>query len=272
MNYRHAFHAGNFADLVKHAALLRLLAHATARPEPLLVLDTHAGAGDYDLRQARTGEAAAGVGRLMVEPSPPVFELLRRAVKARNPGGGTRFYPGSPRLIASALRPGDGYLGFELRPDDHNLLRTMLKATRGRAEAVRADGYLAVRERLPARHANALVLIDPPYESGDEYEQVAEAVAAAVHRAPSAVICVWAPLKDLETFDSLVRALEAQSVPTPLIAETRLRPLIDPMRLNGCALVLVNAPAALEPELADIVRWTAQRLGEPGGEGRVWRP
>jgi 23S rRNA (adenine2030-N6)-methyltransferase len=141
VNYRHAFHAGNFADLVKHAALLRLLRMATARPEPLFVLDTHAGAGLYDLRAARTNEAAQGVGRLMVEPSPPIFEPLRRAVAALNPSGGATRYPGSPRLIADALRPADRLVACELRPDDHSLLR-------GRAEADPRSGRGAPHRRL----------------------------------------------------------------------------------------------------------------------------
>jgi 23S rRNA (adenine2030-N6)-methyltransferase len=101
---------------------------------------------------------------------------------------------------------------------------------------------------------------------------VVEAVGAVAGRAPAAVVCVWAPLKDLETFDGFVRALEALGLESLLVAEARLRPLSDPMRLNGCALVLLNAPPELEPELAAIVGWTAERLGEGGGAGRVWRP
>lgn len=271
MNYRHHFHAGNFADLVKHAALLHLLAEAQARREPLFVLDTHAGAGAYDLSQARTGEAAAGVVRLMAEPSPPVFDPLRRAVAALNPDGPVRLYPGSPRLIADALRPADRFLACELRPDDHAALRAALKGRRN-AEALLSDGYAAVRQRLPSGHPNALVLIDPPFERGDEYAQAASAVEAALRRAPAAAICLWTPLKDLETFDALVRQLEDLDTPDLLVAETRLRPLRDPLRLNGCALVLANAPANIDGPLGEIVRWTAARLGEAGGEGRVWRP
>lgn len=271
MNYRHQFHAGNFADLVKHAALLHLLAEATARPEPVFVLDTHAGAGLYDVSESRTGEAASGVGRLMAEPAPPAFEPLKRAVRARNPGGALRFYPGSPRLIADALRPGDRYVACELRPDDHAALRSALQGGRGRIEALRTDGYAAVAERLPVKTANALVLIDPPYERGDEVQNVEAAVATALQRAPAAAICVWAPIKDLEGLDALVRRLESRSTDL-LVAEVRLRPLHDPLKLNGSALLLVNAPSSLEPPLAEIVRWTAERLGEGGALGRVWRP
>jgi 23S rRNA (adenine2030-N6)-methyltransferase len=269
LNYRHVHHAGNFADLVKHAVLLHLLAAATARAQPLFLLDTHAGAGVYALADSRTGEAAAGVARLMDRRAPAVFDPLKRAVTRLNGGGPVRSYPGSPRLIADALRPADEYVACELRPDDHaQLQRTLAGAP---AEALRADGYLAVRNLLPVGHANALVLIDPPYERGDEYAQAVAAVGAALARSPVAQVCLWAPLKDLETFDRLVRELEALDPPDLLLVECRLRPLIDPLKLNGCALALVNAPAELEPGFADIADWTAEVLGDPGGEGRVWR-
>ena len=270
LNYRHHFHAGNFADLIKHAALLQLLALAQRRREPLLVLDTHAGAGMYDLSLARTGEAAAGVVRMMGERSPPVFEPLRRAVERLNSGVPVRRYPGSPWLIRETLRPADRYLACELRADDHAELRRVLNGSRN-AEALLADGYAALRNRLPAGHPNALVLIDPPFERGDEYAQVASAVEAALDRAPAAALCVWTPLKDLETFDALIRRLEGLDLADVLIAEVRLRPLKDPLRLNGCALVLVNAPAGVEGPLSEAATWTANRLGDPGGAGRVWR-
>lgn len=271
MNYRHHFHAGNFADLVKHAALLHLMEAAQTRAEPLFVLDTHAGAGIYDLSQTRTAEASAGVLRLMAEPSPPAFEPLRRAVAALNPGGPVRLYPGSPRLIADRLRPEDRYLGCELRADDHASLQAALKGRRN-AQVLLADGYAVLRERLPTGLSNLLLLIDPPFERGDEYAQAASAVGAALRRAPAGVVCLWTPLKDLETFDALVRRLEDMDAPDLLVAEVRLRPLRDPLKLNGCALVLANAPPRMEAPLVEMVRWTAERLGEPGGKGRIWRP
>mgnify|MGYP002779588120 CR=1 FL=1 len=272
VNYRHVHHAGNFADLVKHAALLHLLAEVTARPEPLLVIDTHAGAGLYPLADSRTGEAEAGVVRLMAEPSPPLpFAPLIAAVRRLNGDGSLLRYPGSPLLIAEALRPGDRLIACELRPDDGAALTRSLSPLGRRAECLQADGYLALRNRLPPDATNALLLIDPPYERGDEYAQAVRAIGAALDRAPRAVVCLWAPVKDLETFDALVRDLE-RIAPGLLVAECRLRPLTDPLRLNGCALALINAPATCEPVLAEIMAWTAARLGQRGGAGRVWRP
>jgi 23S rRNA (adenine2030-N6)-methyltransferase len=144
MNYRHAFHAGNFADLLKHAVLLSLLQAMTRDAAPLQVLDTHAGAGVYDLggeAALKSGEAQAGIIRLMAEPeTPPVFDALKAQVRRLNPKGAVRLYPGSPVLAVQTLRKGDAYLGCELRPDDHALLAQTL-AKQGLGRALLADGY-----------------------------------------------------------------------------------------------------------------------------------
>ncbi|MDB5428103.1 MAG: hypothetical protein JWR43_2078, partial [Phenylobacterium sp.] len=166
MNYRHAFHAGNFADLVKHAALLQLLARLTAATGPLSVIDTHAGRGLYDLagpEAKKSGEADAGIVRLMSAPGAPAeFAPLTAAVRTLNAGGPARRYPGSPWLIAQALRPGDSYLACELRPEEHAALRELMKARRG-VRTLCADGYDAAVAQVPASGL-ALVLIDPPFE------------------------------------------------------------------------------------------------------------
>jgi 23S rRNA (adenine2030-N6)-methyltransferase len=184
LNYRHAFHAGNFADLVKHAALLALLAEAQADKAPLTVIDTHAGRGVYDLGGAeaqRSGEAEAGVGRLLAaEDAPGVFAQLLAAVRRLNGDGPVRRYPGSPWLIAEALRPQDRYAACELRPEEHAALRKALEGRRG-VETVCADGYRTAAARVPAA-GRPLVLIDPPFERGDDYANCVDAVAAILRR------------------------------------------------------------------------------------------
>ena len=265
MNYRHAFHAGNFADLVKHAALLRLLAESTATGAPLTVIDTHAGRGLYDLAGAdarKSGEADAGVARLMAATdAPPDFLPLIAAVTALNPGGDVRRYPGSPWLIANALRPSDRYVACELRPDEHEALRV---AMRGRAgvRTLNADGYAAAIEECPSR-GRVLVLIDPPFEKPDDYRRIVETLAALRAKNPTVQALVWLPIKDLETLDSFLRDLEDEVAMPMLAAETRIRPLTDPMKMNGCALVLVNGPK-VEAPLAAICGWVAQALGASG--------
>ena len=271
MNYRHAFHAGNFADLVKHAALLQLLAGGAADPAPLMVIDTHAGAGLYDLagpEAQRSGEAAAGIGRLAaVAEAPPEFAPLLAAVKRLNGGGPVRRYPGSPWLVAEAIRPQDRYIGCELRPPEHAQLRKALQG-RANAEALCADGFAVAPERCP-KTGRVLVLIDPPFERADDYAQVVRTVAAVLRKNAAARVLIWLPLKDLETFDAFLRDLE-DGVEAPILAaETRMRPLDDPMRMNGCALVLVGSASGFDEGLERICGWTAQTLGE-GGSGRVY--
>lgn len=271
VNYRHAFHAGNFADLVKHATLTRLLEALLAIPAPLTIVDTHAGAGGYDLDgelSRRTGEAAQGVFRLMAaDDAPAVFDALKAAVRQGNPGGDVRFYPGSPSLIAGVLRAGDRYTACELRDDDFELLRQTLSGHRG-AMALQADGFATAR-RAAGRDGRLFALIDPPFERADDYERIAETLNVVLGLDSQACVAVWLPLKDLETFDAFLRQVEpaARSL---LIAEARLKPLVDPMKMNGCAMVITNAPAGMESDLEAICGWVAGNLGEAGGRASVW--
>ena len=270
MNYRHAFHAGNFADLVKHAGLTLLLDALMVEASPLVIVDTHAGAGGYDLDgelSRRTGEAAQGIFRLMAAPAPTAFEGLKAAVSAMNPGGGVRFYPGSPSLIGASLRPGDRYTACEVRDDDVALLAETL-APYPAARAVQADGYDTAPATVPAK-GRALVLIDPPFERPDDYQRIATTIAAVRTRNPRAVVAAWLPLKDLETFDAFLRSIEAVA-PDALVAECRLRKLDNPMKMNGCALVIAGAPSGLEGALGEVCGWVAG-LGEGEGRGEAWR-
>jgi 23S rRNA (adenine2030-N6)-methyltransferase len=271
LNYRHAFHAGNFADLVKHATLLQLLARLTVGAGSLSVIDTHAGRGLYDLggvEAKKSGEAAAGVARLMAaEAAPGEFASLTSAVRSLNRGGPLRRYPGSPWLIAEALRPGDSYLACELRPDEHAALRELMKARRG-VRTLCADGYDAAVAQTPAS-GRALVLIDPPFERPDDYIRIVETLAGVRRRNGAASALVWLPLKDLETFDGFLRDLEDEVSAPLLVAETRMRPLTDPLKMNGCALVLMDAPGDMMKPLEAICGWTAATLGQ-NGERRVY--
>ncbi len=242
MNYRHAFHAGNFADLIKHAAVTLIMERLTADGGPLLVLDSHAGAGTYDLGGAfarKAGEAQGGALRLMADPAAPgVFEPLKADIRQLNPDGMVRVYPGSPWLIASRLRRQDHYLGAGL-----------------------IAAHAADRQRL-------FVLIDPPYEQADDYDRIVQAIAALRVRPQPTVTLIWAPLKDLETFDGFVRAIEALEPGPALAVETRLAPLTDPMRMNGCALVIVAPPPGIEAALQDAARWVAR--ARPDGLAKLW--
>lgn len=277
LNYRHHFHAGNFADIVKHSLLLVLLRRLTAQAGPLAVVDTHAGAGLYDLRSTqarRSAEAEAGVLQLMQASDPPAaLEALRREVRALNRNADVRVYPGSPVLALRTLRPGDSYLGCELRDDDHATLARTLRehAPPGvAATAHLADGFEAALEI--GGSTRQLVLIDPPFERGDDYERSVATVGAAAGEGRT--FAIWTPLKDLETFDAFLGAMEALNLRgcRGLAAEARLHPLDNPLRMNGCAVVVVG-PTAVVDTLAEpaqaVCEWVCQRLGGSGAKARI---
>jgi 23S rRNA (adenine2030-N6)-methyltransferase len=272
LNYRHAFHAGNFADLVKHAGLLCLLARLQSASRPLAVVDTHAGRGLYDLagpEARKSGEAEDGIARLMAaDDAPAEFAELQAAVGGLNPQSAVRRYPGSPWLIAERLRPGDSYLACELRSDEHAALQRLLGGRAG-VRTVCADGYAAAQASIPGK-GQTLVLIDPPFEQAHDYARIVETAVAVRRRNRDAVVLAWLPLKDLETFDAFLRDLEDALAEPVLVAEARMRPLADPLKMNGCALVAVGAPDALARELEVICGWTTATLGQGGG-ARVYR-
>jgi 23S rRNA (adenine2030-N6)-methyltransferase len=274
LNYRHAFHAGNFADLVKHGAITLIVDRLLALPEPLLVVDSHAGAGLYDLggeMAQKSGEARAGVLKLMAdEDAPEAFRPLKAAVLNANRDGVIRTYPGSPVLIADRLRRDDEYIGAELRPDDFTQLSQALVRSHGYARGVQNDGFNMVK--LRAGDARRLfVLIDPPFEQPDDYSRILDALGPVLKRSHPAAALIWLPLKDLETFDSFLRGLEALAPPAALAVEVRLQPLTDPMKLNGCALVILNPPPRLEAPLKAIAEWVTKAAGGPGGMAKIWK-
>ena len=280
MNYRHGFHAGNFADLAKHAALLTLLRLVRQGEASLLVIDTHAGAGAYDLSNpdfARSREAEAGIQALLGTTVPESLKPLAGYVRAKNAAAGYHdrvgIYPGSPILVLDHQRPADDYIGCELRPDDFDLLRQGIEP---RGQAVAEDGYDVAVEAADD-DKDLLYLIDPPFERADDYIRIVDCLHDILALRPDARALVWLPLKDLETYDAFLRHLErdlseGDSLTRPpqiLAAELRLRPLTNPMKMNGCALVCVNAPDGFASQLEAIARDVVAVFGEVGGIARV---
>ncbi len=277
MNYRHHFHAGNFADVMKHALWITFLGRiCSASSAPVLALETHAGAGLYDLRgpmALRSKEAADGVGRLLVDPDPPAtFDVLRRVVLEHNPDGVPTLYPGSPLITLAVLRSKDRYCGFELRAEDQLSLQTTLSRRKGpksaKAQAVLGDGYAGLGALRLSSEETLAVLVDPPFERGDEADQIAACIGRLLAVRKDAAAAIWAPIKDLESFDSLLRKLEGLEPRGLVSAEARLRPLWDPLRMNGAALVLVNGPD-IRAEAREVCEWVARVCGEGQGIGRV---
>ncbi|MBL6615806.1 MAG: 23S rRNA (adenine(2030)-N(6))-methyltransferase RlmJ [Reyranella sp.] len=276
MNYRHGYHAGNFADLLKHTALCELLRLLTAKDKKLFVLDTHAGAGGYDLagsQARRTGEAGAGIVRLAAAsrsgmPAAVARYLAAVAAYDRKFGpsdGGLRRYPGSPRLVRAALRPGDRFVVCELHPEEALALKREFAGDRA-VEVRQADGYKVLKALLPPVERRGLVLIDPPFEATDEYERLLRALRQAIRRFATGCYAVWYPIKD---DNAAVFARELAGF-KPLALEMALHG-IEPGKLAACALAVINPPWRFEEAMREALPWIAAQLG-PGVRATVSAP
>ena len=269
MNYRHGFHAGNHADALKHAALALVLQALAVKEKPFEALDTHAGRGLYDLESAeaaRSPEWRGGGGRIIEDAAaPPALGPWLDAVRAANPFGGLRWYPGSPLLIAGALRPGDTAKFCELHPEERAALEAALPP-RNAIKVFDRDGYQAVRAFLPPTARRGLTLIDPPFEQPGEYDRLAEALADGLKRFATGVFMLWRPVKDADGYRALLAALEVLGARKTLVAELRVR-AAEPGRLTGSGLVLVNPPFGLYERLTEALPYLSARLATGPGAG-----
>jgi 23S rRNA (adenine2030-N6)-methyltransferase len=274
MNYRHDYHAGNFADVLKHTALCELLRLLLSKDKKLFVLDTHAGAGGYDLggeRAARTGEADAGIARVAAAPRQGMPEAVARYLaqvaaydrKFGASGGRLRRYPGSPRLIRAALRPGDRFIACELHAEDSLALKREFAGDRA-VEVRQADGYKVLKAMLPPPERRGLVLIDPPFEATDEFERVARAVRQGLRRFATGCYAIWYPIKD-EAAAAFVGSLDA---PKRLVLELRLGGASDAGKLAACGLAVINPPWRFDEAMAEALPWIA---GVLGGKAEITR-
>lgn len=267
MNYRHAFHAGNFADCMKHALLVWLLRALQRKATPFAVLDTHAGLGRYDLaapEAERTGEWRAGIGRLLDSDDGPLADYVGLVRAAGAPAA----YPGSPALVRTLLRPGDRLLCCELHPEDHAALRALF---RGDAQVAvhHRDGWEALRALTPFPEKRGLVLVDPPFEAAGEFDRMAAGIALVAQRFRAAVQACWYPIKHRAPVRSFHAALRQGGVRDLVAAELWLREPTDPQRLNGCGLLVANPPYRFEDEGGTILAALLDRLGA-GEPGQGW--
>jgi 23S rRNA (adenine2030-N6)-methyltransferase len=274
VNYRHAFHAGNAADVFKHIVLARILEHLKAKPAPFRVVDLHAGIGLYDLtaeEARRTGEWREGVGRLYVDGScaalalPDAAEALispwRKAIAAVNDGTTLAHYPGSPEIARRLARDQDRLLFNELHPEDrHTLSRRFGREKRARIEG--QDAWQAAKAFLPPPERRGLVLIDPPYEAADETKRLLAGLAEAHRRFATGLFMLWYPIKAQADANALARRVEALNIPKMLRAEVTVRRADRGDRLNGSGLILVNPPWLLQSELRLLMPALADRLAD----------
>lgn len=268
MNYRHAYHAGNFADVLKHTVLFALIEALQAKSTPFAFIDTHAGSGCYALdstEAGKTGEYKHGIARLLFpdlhssggrsEPLPP---LLRRWLDAivRVPGNehGLRLYPGSPLQVANMMREADSAQLCELHPEEASRLRELFRQDH-RVHVHERNGYEALKALLPPKEKRGLVLIDPPYEAQEaEYRVIQQSLKLALQRWPTGVYAVWYPIKLRSQVQPFHRWLQHCGVRRVLRAELLIHPDDSPLRLNGSGMVILNAPWKLDDGLRDALR------------------
>jgi 23S rRNA (adenine2030-N6)-methyltransferase len=275
MNYRHGFHAGNFADVVKHATLARVIVHLKEKPAAFRVIDTHAGSGLYDLtgsQASRTGEWRSGIGRLRAATlDPPVRDLLAPyldAVAAFNPGGEIAAYPGSPALVRHWLRNQDRLVACELEPQAAEALAGHMRRDAG-VKAVAIDGYTALNAYVPPKERRGLVLVDPPFEQPGEFERLIDGLAGAHRKWPTGIYLLWYPLKDARATGRFARRLARLGIPRILRAELAVGARAAE-RLAGTGLIVVNPPWRLEDELKALLPALAAALAENGGVRLDW--
>jgi 23S rRNA (adenine2030-N6)-methyltransferase len=284
MNYRHAYHAGNFADVLKHIVLVHCLIHLGKKPAAYRVVDTHAGAGRYRLdagEASRTGEWKDGVGRVLAAAGSapasvkailtPYLELIAPYL---GNDGQLLTYPGSPVLAASLLRAGDQLIANELHPDDGARLKTTLASDR-QAKVMGLDGWTAIKALLPPPERRGLVLVDPPFEEPGELIRLTEGLDHGLSRFSRGTFLLWYPIKDMKPVERFRRGVrevvERHAIETVLDAELLLRPARHPDLLNGCGLVIVNPPHTLAGQLEILLPWLAKTVGDAGARGTLLR-
>ncbi|WP_313615346.1 23S rRNA (adenine(2030)-N(6))-methyltransferase RlmJ [Agrobacterium sp.] len=254
MNYRHIYHAGNFADVLKHAVLARLVRYLQNKDKAFRVLDTHAGIGLYDLSSEeaqKTGEWQTGIGKLMqAELAAPVADLLEpylSVVREMNPDGGVKLYPGSPKLTRMLLRPQDRLSAMELHPDDSRALARQFEGD-FQVRVTELDGWLALGAHLPPKEKRGLILVDPPFEIAGEYERLVDGLAKAYRRFATGTYCLWYPIKKGAPIKAFHEQLQALEIPKMLCAELSVRSDREE-GLSGSGLIIVNPPFTLKDEL-----------------------
>ena len=270
MNYRHAFHAGNFADVVKHTILTRILAYLMRKDAAFRVIDTHAGVGIYDLfgdKAGRTGEWRDGIGRVMATDLPaPVADLLAPyldAVRTQNPDGDLRYYPGSPFITRHMLREQDRLMALDLHPADAEALRQNF-AGDIQTRVNHLDGWAAMGTHLPPKEKRGLVLVDPPFEEKGEFTRMAQSLEKAHKRWPGGIYAFWYPIKEPAEVDAYIKALKNTGIPKILRLELTIRAPSTPPRLHGTGMVVVNPPFVLEEEMRKLLPVLAGLLSDEG--------
>ncbi|MER9467650.1 23S rRNA (adenine(2030)-N(6))-methyltransferase RlmJ [Mesorhizobium sp. M0482] len=259
MNYRHAYHAGNFADVVKHVVLSRLIEYLKQKDKAFRVIDTHAGIGRYDLSSTeaqKTGEWQGGIGRLvdaaLDAPAAALLAPYLEAVHSLNPDGGVKKYPGSPLIARHLMRKQDRLSAVELHPKDAARLKALFDGD-FQTRVIELDGWLALGAHLPPKEKRGLVLIDPPFEEEGEFGRLVDGLQRAHRRWPGGIYALWYPLKDRRAVAAFRKALKQTGISKLLDIGFEIRPDAVEPSLDGCGMVVVNPPFTLEGELRTLL-------------------
>lgn len=268
MNYRHHFHAGNFADVVKHVLLLGLLDSLRRKDTPFCYIDTHAGCGIYDLGASaaqRTLEFKTGLGRIKAADAtgmPALVNDYQKAVTALQAERGGFWYPGSPWLALQAMRPQDRAVLMELHPEDAGTLRQFF-SRRDNTAIHERNAYEGLAALIPPKEKRGLVLIDPPYEEErDDYAPVVELLKKAHSKWPTGMYAIWFPIKDHHAITRFYRRLRNTGIPKILTTELCVLPPDNQLGLNGTGMIIVNPPWQFAETALDILKWLKPVLSE----------
>ncbi|MGB0133247.1 23S rRNA (adenine(2030)-N(6))-methyltransferase RlmJ, partial [Dokdonella sp.] len=275
MNYRHAFHAGNFADVFKHSILIGLIETLKAKQTPFAFMDTHAGRGRYQLdgtEAKRTGEAADGIQRLLAASrAPTLVHVYVNLVRSLNAGHEElSSYPGSPLIASLLMRDIDRGILCELQPEECSALKSLFRGD-ARFAVHERDGYAAMNALLPPKERRGLVLIDPPFEAqDDEYRIIEKALADASKRWATGMYAVWYPIKLRQQVLPFHRWLSKSGFGKVLIAEFLLHPDNSALRLNGCGMAIINPPWRFDRQLEELLPALQELLSQSRfGQHRV---
>ncbi|MBC8947525.1 MULTISPECIES: 23S rRNA (adenine(2030)-N(6))-methyltransferase RlmJ [Xenorhabdus] len=271
LSYRHSFHAGNHADVLKHVVQSLIIESLKVKEKPFLYLDTHSGAGRYHLsgeHAERTGEYLEGIARIWQRDDiPEELAAYMDVVKALNPQGSLRYYPGSPLIARHLLREYDELNLSELHPSDFPLLRTEFSRD-GRARVLREDGFQQLKSKLPPKSRRGFVLIDPPYELKSDYQNVVQGIQEGYKRFATGTYALWYPVVLRQQIKRLVKGLEAAGIRKILQIELGVRPDSDQRGMTASGMIVINPPWKLEQQMKAVLPWLHQVL-VPEGTGHT---
>lgn len=275
MNYRHAYHAGNFADVLKHVVLIALMQSLHRKDKPACYIDTHAGIGYYDLfaeTTQKTKEYQGGIEKVIAAPNPPplvktyldyVHRLNNKLSNATY--ASLQYYPGSPMFASFLLRPHDRLIACELQPQQYELLREAFSHNR-QAAIHHTDGFLGLKAFLPPKERRGVILIDPPFEDSNEFTKLAHAMPQALKRFESGIFAIWYPIKDKRQVDRFYEALKQSVSQSILSVDLTIYPDL-PTHLNGSGLAIINPPWQFKEAIDDVLPWLWKALTINGQGG-----